>query len=192
MARKSKANANTKTKKQVFLSSTVRRDILQLLSDRGPSSVADLASDMGRPADALYYHVRLLLNTSLITKHDTRRSSRRDEIVYALFGESESRNQGKIQSKSPQETASLLSTSGKEYERGFGLSGVVTRGEKINLLAKRRTAWLNDAEISILKMHLSALDEILKKGKKQENTQLFAFTFVLAPLEMHPIRRRTH
>ncbi|GMQ82253.1 MAG: hypothetical protein BMS9Abin05_1698 [Rhodothermia bacterium] len=184
MARKAKA------KKRVLLSSTVRRDILQRLSERGPSSVADLATDMGRPADALYYHVRLLLKNSLIKKHDTRRSSRRDEIVYALFGNSRSRNQGKIQSKSSQETASLLSTAAREYEIGFGLPGAVTRGEEINVLANRRVAWLTDEEFSKVKKHLSALDEILKGGTKRENTQLFAFTFVLSPLEMRPIRRQ--
>ncbi|MCH8247282.1 MAG: helix-turn-helix transcriptional regulator [Bacteroidetes bacterium] len=183
---------NTRAPKRVLVSSTLRRDILQLLSERGPSSVADLAADMGRPADALYYHFRLLIKNDLIAKFETRPSSRRDETIYTLIRKQNAKTRADIQSKSPEEASSLLSTTEKEYERGFSLPGTVTQGKNINLLANRRSVWLTDDELKNLKNHLSAVDEILQESRmKRDDGQLYAFTYVLSPLEMRPIRRRT-
>lgn len=178
-----------KSKKQSLLTSTSRRDIVRLLSERGPSSVADLATDMGRPADALYYHIRILLQNSLITKSDIRRSRRRDMTIYSVVGNIGSKKKGKNWSKSPQETASLLNTADREYKRGIGLPSAVTRGEGINVLVDRHVAWFTDEELKSFKKHLSALEEKMKRGAKRENSRLFAFTYTLNPLEMKPIRR---
>lgn len=66
------------------LCSPVRQDIVAALESSGPSSVGEIAGRLGRSTHSLYYHVRMLERTGLIRVHETRSTTRRDEIVYAL------------------------------------------------------------------------------------------------------------
>ena len=56
-----------RTKKQVgALVSSVRQEIVDVLCQMGTVAVAELAAALGRPADAIYYHLRVLKRVGLV------------------------------------------------------------------------------------------------------------------------------
>jgi predicted transcriptional regulator len=69
------------------LCSPVRQDIVFVLESLGPSSVSEIAERLGRSPHSLYYHVRELERVGLVSARETRRTTRRDAVVYALVSE---------------------------------------------------------------------------------------------------------
>src|SRR3990170_3327266 len=68
-----------------LLSSPVRQEIVDTLAALGgEASVSRLAEQLGRPADGLYYHLRVLVRGELV---DESPSEEREETVYRLKGE---------------------------------------------------------------------------------------------------------
>ena len=64
------------------LVSPVRQDIVDTLQTLGTASTTDLAEQLGRPADGLYYHVRALLKAGLVVPAGTRPQGGRNEALY--------------------------------------------------------------------------------------------------------------
>ena len=50
------------------LASPVRQDILDAVVAIGPCTVAELAAALGKPPDAMYYHIRRLLAVRLLVE----------------------------------------------------------------------------------------------------------------------------
>src|SRR5437660_10995195 len=80
------------------LASPVRIELIGALQTHGPSSIRELATNMGRPADGLYHHVRILLAAGVLREDGRRRAGRRFEAVFALTAP---RIGGRLQAKSP-------------------------------------------------------------------------------------------
>jgi len=56
-------------KKQLTaLTSSARQEIVDVLSQMRTVSVGELAATLGRPADALYYHLRVLKQAGLVLR----------------------------------------------------------------------------------------------------------------------------
>src|SRR5262245_7878876 len=68
------------------LSSPLRQSILDLVVGRGPLSVADLAKELSRPADRLYYHVRVLQRAGLLLARPDVAGSGRAETRFDVPG----------------------------------------------------------------------------------------------------------
>ena len=68
------------------LESPVRQEVVDTIQATGPCSALEIAELMGRPADALYYHIRRLVAVGLLVPLEIRRRGRRDETVYDLAG----------------------------------------------------------------------------------------------------------
>ena len=65
-----------------ILASALRGEILDTLMVSGPLSVSDLAHELARPADSLYYHIHKMLDAGILKKRSVRKTIRRDEILY--------------------------------------------------------------------------------------------------------------
>ncbi|MGH9702882.1 MAG: winged helix-turn-helix domain-containing protein, partial [Candidatus Acidiferrales bacterium] len=50
------------------LAAAARQEIVDVLEQMGTVSVAELAAALGRPADALYFHLRALTRAGLVRK----------------------------------------------------------------------------------------------------------------------------
>src|SRR5437763_17089909 len=61
------------------LISPVRQEIVDVLSRMGTASLAEIAAVLGRPADGLYYHVRLLVRVGLVFPAGSRKHGGRPE-----------------------------------------------------------------------------------------------------------------
>ena len=68
------------------------QDALEVLSRefderRAPLMLVELADQLGRPADALYYHVKTLLGVGLLIEAGTAGEGRSEGAVYRLPGD---------------------------------------------------------------------------------------------------------
>ena len=69
------------------LTSPLRIELIGAIQEAESCSVRELAARIGRPADGLYHHVRLLLEAGVIVEVEARKVGRRTEAVYALKAE---------------------------------------------------------------------------------------------------------
>src|SRR5882724_1050420 len=64
------------------LTAAARQEIVDVLEQMGTVSVAELAAALGRPADALYFHLRALTRAGLVRNAGHRAQSGRTEALY--------------------------------------------------------------------------------------------------------------
>ena len=66
--------------------SATRVAIYGALRSLGPSSIRELAGHVGSRPDALYYHMRRLVDSGLANVHETREKNGRKEAIYEVSG----------------------------------------------------------------------------------------------------------
>jgi DNA-binding transcriptional ArsR family regulator len=66
--------------------SATRVALYGALRSQGPSSIRELAGHVGARPDALYYHMRRLVDAGLASVHDTREKNGRKEAIYEILG----------------------------------------------------------------------------------------------------------
>lgn len=169
------------------MSSPLRMAILDRLEALGPCSVAELAESLERPADALYYHVRKLLDVGLLEEAGTRATSRRDEVIYGFphrrwhiaYELDDPDNVAAVNDA----TASILRRAARDFEGGLTHPGAKVQGPERNLWSLRLEARLGREDLRELNRHLRAIVEILRKPRPARGRgTLFALSWILAPL----------
>jgi len=175
------------------LESSVRQEVIDTITAAGPRSALEIASLMGRPADALYYHIRKLQSVGLLVVSETRRRGRRDEAVYDLVG-----RPLKLRYPEHRDTRthplmrlvrSMLRTAERDFRGGILSDRARTDGPKRTLWASRRHAWLTPSQLNRLNRTIEALIEILTRSRDPKRGQLCTLTVVLAPRASRSGRR---
>lgn len=69
-----------------LLGSPLRQALLDWIAARGPATVAELSDHLGKPADRLYYHVRLLERAGLLVAEETQATNGRSEARFDVPG----------------------------------------------------------------------------------------------------------
>src|ERR1051325_732349 len=64
------------------LAAAARQEIVDVLEQLGTVSVAELAATLGRPADALYFHLRALTRAGLVRRSGSRARPGGSEALY--------------------------------------------------------------------------------------------------------------
>lgn len=169
------------------MSSPLRQAILDRMEALGPCSVAELARSLDRPADALYYHLRKLLEVGLLVETGTRPTSRQDETIYDFphrhwhiaYDLDDPDNVAAVRKA----TAALLRQASRDFEDGLEHPDARVRGPERNLWSLRLEARLGREDLRELHRHLRAIVEILRKPRPTRGRgTLFALSWVLAPL----------
>ncbi len=176
------------------LSSALRGEILDTLMVAGPLSVSDLAQELARPADSLYYHIHKMTDAGILKKHGVRKTIRRDEILYRVAAgrvrlEYDLNHDENLEMVS-KAVGSMLRVTKRDFDRGLKLENAVTTGRTRNIRGSRFKAWLSEEEIATVNEHMKSVVEILLSSKRSDDRRLHAFTYVLTPLEEKPARRR--
>lgn len=175
-----------------LLASPTRIEIVDTLEALGRSvSVAELASELGRPADGLYYHLRQLTQGGLIeeeTAPDGRRYRLRTRygsrlsLRYRPGATANARAVGRV-------AGSVLRVAERDFKRALADPAAVVEGPRRELWAARGKGWVGPDELTEINRLLERIMELLQQPRTADKQTLIALSWVLAPLEPQPPRR---
>lgn len=169
------------------LASPVRQEIIdtiELLD--GSATIAELAAQLGRPADGLYYHVSKLIAVGLLQpagglpgvyRTPTRRRLALDynpELAPAVR----------------RTIAGMLRIAKRDFDAGFAVPGVAVGGRRRSLWAGRAKGWVGTTELAELNALLARIHDILRQPRRP-GAQLVSLCHVLAPIADRSARRIT-
>jgi DNA-binding transcriptional ArsR family regulator len=173
-------------KKQLAaLASSARQEVVDVLSQMGTVSVSELATALGRPADALYYHLRSLENSGLVVRERDRRQGSRQEKLYRTVSP-DLQLQYKIGRKGNVReitaiVGSMLRLGIRDFRNAFRSGRARVAGPGRELWALRKTGWLKRREITgVNKVIESLLNDV---AKPRGGGRLYAITVLLTPLD---------
>ncbi|GAA0711224.1 helix-turn-helix domain-containing protein [Dokdonella soli] len=175
-----------------LLASPTRVEIVDTLEALGVAvSVAELAAQLGRPADGLYYHLRQLADGGLIEEEavaDGRRYRTRTRVGDRLrlrYRPGATANAKAVD----RATASLLRVAARDFTRALADPESVVEGPQRELWAARGKGWVGAVELAEINRLLARLMDLLQRPRKARDGKLVALSWVLAPLDAKPARR---
>ena len=167
------------------LASAARQEIIDVVKSLGPCPVAEMARQLGRSADSLYYHVRRLESVGLLKRQALRRRGGREgslyrtprprsRLVYETSNAANVRAVGRV-------VTSMLRVAERDFRRALR-PGAVVEGLRRNLWAARATTWLTGSELEEINRLLRRVLEIIESRRSPDGRRLYTLTWVLAPL----------
>lgn len=175
------------------LASAVRHEIVDTLSALGGTvSVAQLAEHLGRHADGLYYHLRLLTRAGLVDEV----TAGGGERAFRLAGGGaaplrlEYRTERRANVDALESYArGLLKVAQRDFSRALGGPGVVASGKRRQLWAARNKGWLSERDLEEVNALLERLCTLVSQHREPGRDTLVSLAFSLAPLEARGKRR---
>jgi DNA-binding transcriptional ArsR family regulator len=166
------------------LASGARQEIVDVLPRLGTASVAQIAEALGRPPDALYYHLRALEKVGLVIPSGFRqKGGRREALFKAVSSQVGSRLEPRTPERAKAVTAmvgSMLRMGLRDYRRSIKRPDVKLTGSNRELWAARTTGWLTSAQVSRVIRSIERL--LLEVSKKKGPGRLYGVTLVFTPL----------
>jgi DNA-binding transcriptional ArsR family regulator len=167
------------------LASAARQEIVDVLSRMGTVSVAELAATLGRPADALYYHLRVLVSVGLVVEVIDRAAAGRREARYRTISPELHLRYSSEDSRKLRDTSAIVSSMLRLGTRDFrrALQGGEARlsGPDRELWALRATGWLKSQDIQRINAKIQDLRDSVWQPKS--DGRLYGITILLTPLD---------
>jgi len=170
-----------------------RAEILETLRMIGPCAIADVASQLDRPADSLYKHFEKLVATGVVVEAGSRPSGRRYERLYDVVADDFSARFGSATRKAVNDaylaTAKTITEMSLRTFRGAAAAGeLVGLGldKPCNTRAFFEHVWLTPADFAELNAIFRRLNDFLNSKKTRSGTTRLHLVSVLAA----PIVRR--
>ena len=193
MAQKKLARgAVEKANEIALLVSPTRIEIIDTLEAfGGEASVAELAAQLGRPADGLYYHLRQLAAGGLIQEEagvDPRRyrlPTRRGERLKLRYRPGATSNAKAVE----RVASSVLRIAGRDFSRALANPDTVAEGPQRELWATRLKGWVGPSELAQINRVLQRLGKLLHRPRTAERNRLVTLSWILAPIDAKPARR---
>jgi DNA-binding transcriptional ArsR family regulator len=167
------------------LACSARQEIVDVLSQMDSVSVAELAAALGRPADSLYYHLRVLTQSGLVRQAGVRSRAGREE---ALFRTVAPELRLRYPPRSPKNAramtaivSSMLRLGNRDFRRAIQKSDVNVAGPDRELWALRRTAWLSLEDVARVNRLIQSLANAV--GGLKRRGRLYGITILLSPLD---------
>lgn len=175
------------------LASPVRQEIVDTLAALGgEASAAELAEELGRHMDGLYYHLKILCKAQLVVAVDSNTEAGRR---YRLGGDGQPLRLAYSPGDASRAQAlcsfvhGLLQVAEHDFGEALANEDVVTEGAKRELWAARNKAWLSETELAEVNQLLERLCTLMSRPHSPERSHLLSCTFVLAPHRALPKRR---
>jgi len=169
--------------------SAARQEIVDTLDALGgEASAPELAAQLGRPVDGLYYHLKLLVRAGLVRELADGGKGRRYWIAprprlrYRTGRTSSARAVARV-------TTSLLSIAGRDFAAAVANAETVVSGPRRELWGARIKGWVGDAELLEINRALHRLAEMVRRGRDPRRRRLISLVWVLAPITAQPARR---
>ena len=183
------------------LAAPARQEIVDTLEALGgEASVVELAQQLGRPADGLYYHLRLLCKAGLLDELTGRNQAGRGERRYRIAGRSA---RAKTPLRLVYEPADrknrvavrrvvdgMLRIAGRDFAAAIASPDVVVDGARRELWAARGKGWVSATDLEEVNRLLQRLTDMLRQPRRGAGDQLVSLCFVLAPVAARPQRRQ--
>jgi len=162
-----------------------RQEIVDVLEQLGTVSVAELAATLGRPADALYFHLRALTRAGLVVRCGSRARPGGSEALYRTVAP-ELRLQYEPDVAANREAvsaivASMLRLATRDFTRALRRGGVVVDGPGRELSAVRKVGRLSAAQIARLNRGIATL--VREVSASRGRGRLYAVTLTVTPLD---------
>ena len=172
-------------KQMKALVSAARQEIVDVLADMGTVSVAEIAEALGRPADALYFHIRALHKAGLVKLEGYRRRGGRQEALYRTVAPELSLHyEPKNSANRKVITAiigSMLRLGTRDFRRAFLRTDVNVSGPRRELWGLRKAARLSMPEVAALNRHIQDLSQGMSRPHKKG--RLYGVTVLIVPLD---------
>src|SRR5262245_19633178 len=132
------------------LRSPVRQELLDVLARVDAASLAEVGALLGRPSDALYYHVRILARAGLVRAAGRRIVSGRPEVLYRAVASQFAVRYAPAPARQAATVngivAAMLRLGARDFRRALGREGVRLVGQSRDLWALRTAGWLRPAD----------------------------------------------
>lgn len=170
-----------------LLTSPVRQAILDSISAGGPASVAGLSRLLRRPADRLYYHVRLLEKAGLLVDAGSGRTNLRAEAMFDVPGRPMLMNYLPLTPRNRRAVerviSAVLRSARRDFSRALASARIRVKGKDRELWAGRIEANLTAGELTVIN---AWLEEILKsmarpRAPGERGRKSYQFTWVTSP-----------
>jgi len=167
------------------LASSTRQEILDVLARLGTASVAEIAAALGRPADGIYYHLRVLLRVGLVTAPDARSRAGRMEALFRTRAPEMVLGYGASPQKDARAVtrivASMLRLGIRDFRSAFVAGRFRVKGPRRELWALRTTGWLSPAAVGDLNRRIKGITRAAAKTRRGH--RLYGITILLTPLD---------
>jgi DNA-binding transcriptional ArsR family regulator len=179
-------------KQLAALTSATRLELLDVLTEMGTVSVAEIATALERPADALYFHIRLLKQAGLVRQVSYRFRNGRKEALFRTvapelwldYEQHSEKNRTAINAI----ISSTLRLGIRDFRRAYQRGDLTVSGERRELWVLRKTARLSPAEIGVVNRSIKRLK--LAVSKPQGRGRLYGITVLLTPLDRRRRQRK--
>lgn len=168
------------------LVSPVRQEIADALHSAGPLSISQLANMLGRPADALYFHIRLMERVGLLSRVGEVPTGRRAGALYdviarplRIYYDTARPTVGRAIIKV---SGSMMRLAHRDFARAFKDGLVKPEGEHRNTWSGRAKGWVTPDELAEINRCWKRVLGILQDARPREGAQLHAATFVMTPV----------
>lgn len=170
------------------LAAATRQEIVDVLPRMGTVSVAELAAALGRPADSLYFHLRILQRVGLVRRAGSRPAARRQEALFRAVGPEMSLAYRPGKKGNVKEVnaiiASMLRLGIRDFRKAHQDPDAIISGPHRELWAARRTAWLSRSQVARVNRYIHKLmNEMAAPGRAG---RLYSVTVALTPLARRP------
>lgn len=173
------------------LASPIRQEIVDMLAALGgEASAGELAEQLGRHVDGLYYHLKILCKLGLLVAVDADVGRR-----FRLGGNGRPLRLAYNTADEAQAQAlrmfghGLLQVAEQDFDTALSMAEVVTHGKDRELWAARNKAWLSADELQEVNALLERLCSLMSRPRTPERDRLVSCTFVLAPNQAVAKRR---
>ncbi|HEY4052588.1 MAG TPA: helix-turn-helix domain-containing protein [Terriglobales bacterium] len=167
------------------LAAATRQEIVDVLPRMGAVSVAELAAALGRPADSLYYHLRVLTRVGLVLRSGSRAVNGRAQALFRAIAPEMSLSYKFGKQGNANEVnaiiASMLRLGARDFRRSFRSGEVRVSGLSRELWALRTTGRLSRAQIAEVNRYIRRLMQIA--AQPGYSGRLYAITVLLIPLD---------
>lgn len=177
------------------ISSPVKQEIIDVIQSRGQCSIGDIADELGRPADGLYYHIRALVKDQLLVEVGFTKKTGQREKIYNTSQSGSLMEAGYDQSDPEKVDAmnkivsSMLKIALKDFKAGLNSKVAVVEGDGRNLSACRIKSRLTYNEVRRVNSLLAQVAAVFNHQRQENTENLYSIAWVLAPIEARPKRR---
>jgi hypothetical protein len=195
MAQKKPASGVVEDAKRInVLSTPIRIELVTAIQALGGvAAVAELATQLGRSADGLYYHLRTLVRGGLLEEIiDT--DARRYRLVTPPGERMRLRYKPGVTANAKAVTrvaASMSRLAQRDFTRALANPATVTEGPARELWVARLRGWASPDDLAEVNGLLQRISNVLLGTRPKPDGKLVAFHWILAPIDAKPARRNT-